>query len=56
MINKVAIKTFNLEDLIDRTIKIRSFKDKNLELIVAIDKITGDLFVLKEINHPDVIG
>ena len=47
-----AIKTFELKDLVERTVKIQSFKDRNIELIIAFDLKTGETFVLKEIRHP----
>ena len=53
--NKCTTKTFKLEDLVDRVIGIQSFRDKNIELIVAKDMKTGEFFVLKQINHP-VLG
>ena len=45
-------KTFKLEDLIGRVVEIRSFKNKNIELIIAQDINTGEYLVLKEIVHP----
>ncbi len=52
MFKDVKAKTFELEDLIDRVIGIQSFKDKNIELIMAKDLKTGEFFVLKQISHP----
>jgi hypothetical protein len=46
------IKTFDLPDLVGRTIKIRSFHEGGTELIVAQDAKSGEIFVLKEIVHP----
>ena len=48
----VKIKTFQLEDLKGRNVNIRSFTNENIEIILAIDTDTGDLFLLKEILHP----
>ena len=45
------IKTFELKDLVERTIKIQSFRNNNTELIMAFDLETGETFVLKEIKH-----
>ena len=42
--------TFVLEDLIGRVVRINSLKDKDVELIVAVDINTGEIFVLKEIR------
>jgi len=52
MFSDVKPKTFELEDLIDRVIGIQSFKDKNIELIMAKDLKSGEFFVLKQISHP----
>lgn len=52
MFKDVKIKTFDPEDLVGRTIAIQSLTDNHVELIVAKDLRTGDLFVLKEIHHP----
>ena len=53
MYKDVKVKTFELEDLIDRVIGIQSFRDKNIELIMAKDLKTGEFFVLKQISHPE---
>jgi len=52
MFKEAKVKTFNLEDLVDRVIGIQSFRDKNIELIMAKDLKSGEFFVLKQISHP----
>ena len=52
MFKDAKTKTFELEDLIDRVIGIQSFRDKNIELIMAKDLKSGEFFVLKQISHP----
>jgi len=51
MFNSIYIQTFDIYDLIDRIITIKSFKDGDIELIFAIDIETKELFLLKEIKH-----
>lgn len=52
MAGSITIKCFDLADLIGRRLEVRSFKDDHVELIIAFDIKTGDVFVLKEIHHP----
>lgn len=52
MIKEADIKTFVLEDLVGRKVEIGSFKSEGIELIVARDLKTGDIFVLKENRYP----
>jgi hypothetical protein len=47
------IPAFELEDLVGRTVFVRSSRDGNTELITAIDLMTREVFVLKEIIHTD---
>lgn len=47
----IDIITFKLEDLVNRIIDIRNFKDDNYELIVAQDINTKEIFIIKEIIH-----
>lgn len=51
MLTRVAIKTFELSDLVGRIISVRSFTEGGTELVVAVDLKTGELFALKEIHH-----
>lgn len=46
------IKSFNLQDLVGRTLEIRKLMDDNLILFVAIDISSGDLFALQTIDRP----
>jgi hypothetical protein len=48
------IKTFELEDLVGRNLDVKSFHDKNegIELIIAADTTSGEIFILKQIIHP----
>lgn len=49
------IKTFELEDLRGRNLDIKSLSDngeRNVELIIAADTASGEIFVLKQIIHP----
>lgn len=49
---KIAdIKTFDMPDLVGRTVKIRSFREESAELIIAHDVNSGEIFVLKEIFY-----
>ncbi len=52
MLDGVEVKTFKLEDLIGRVVKVQSFKDKHVELIIAQDLNSNELFLLKSIQHP----
>ena len=49
--DNIAIKTFDLIDLVGRTLIIKSFKDSENELIIAFDNKSGETFVLKSILH-----
>jgi len=53
MFKEAKAKTFSLEDLVGRVIGIQSFRDNNMELIMAKDLKTGEFFVLKQITHPE---
>lgn len=53
-IKSCDFKTFDLSDLVGKTLEIRSFKDGCCELITALDTKTGELFVLKTITHSQV--
>lgn len=49
------IKTFELEDLKGRNLDIKSLSDndeRNVELIIAADTASGEIFVLKQVIHP----
>ena len=46
------IKTFKMEELLGRTILIESFSGEEVDLLVAIDIHSGELFVLKEYFKP----
>jgi hypothetical protein len=48
------IKTFELEDLKGRNLDVKSFTSENVELIIAADTASGEIFVLKQIIHPTV--
>jgi len=49
----IKIKTFKLEDLIGRDLRIKKFKsDEGIDIITATDLDTGELFVLEQIRHP----
>jgi len=54
MFKGIEIKTFNLEDLTGKTLEIRSFcnNDSGTELIIGRDIKSGELYLMKEINHP----
>ena len=54
MFDKCKLKIFNVADLVGRSLNIQTFKDDDVELIVAVDTKTGDLFVLKETQHNTV--
>lgn len=45
------IKTFELTDLVGRTVCVRSFKEDSTEIIIAHDIKSGEIFVLKEIQY-----
>ena len=49
------IKTFDLADLVGRTVRVRSFKEDSTELIIAHDTKSGEIFVLKEIPYTSAI-
>lgn len=51
MFKDVPIKTFKLADLVNRKVSINSYRNKHIELIIAKDLVSGELFVLKEIKH-----
>lgn len=46
------IPTFEFEDIVGRTVSVKSICENNIELIVAIDIETKDSYMLKEIIHP----
>ena len=46
------IKTIQLEDLVGKTIEIRSFSDEGVELIIGRDIASGERYLLKEIHYP----
>jgi hypothetical protein len=46
------IKTFELEDLKGRNLDVKSFTSENVELIIAADTASGEIFILKQIIHP----
>ena len=48
----VCRQIFKFKDLVGRTINVRSFRDKDIDIIVGHDVDTGELFVFREINHP----
>lgn len=48
----MKVKVSKLKDLVGRKLLIRSFKDGNIELIVAQNVIDGEMFILEEISHP----
>ena len=49
--DSIYIQTFDIYDLLNRIITIKSFKDGDIELIFAMDIETKELFLLKEIKH-----
>lgn len=51
MFFRTEIKTFGLRDLKGRNVDIRSFREDYVEIIVAVDSKTGELFVLEEIIY-----
>lgn len=50
--NTKETKTFQIKDLVGKTLAIRSFRDDNVELIVAKDTDTGEVYIIQEIIHP----
>jgi len=52
MFKAIEIKTFQLEDLANKTLEIKSYFNANVELIIGKDIKTKELYLLKEINHP----
>lgn len=48
MFEAATFKIFKLSDLAGRYLRILRFTDENIELIVAKDVNTGDIFVLEE--------
>ena len=52
MFSDIKIKTFELGNLVGRNVSIMSFMSGGLELIIAIDTMSGELFVLDEKHHP----
>jgi len=51
MFKAIEIKTFQLEDLANKTLEIKSYSDADVELIIGKDIKTKELYLLKEINH-----
>lgn len=51
MFKDLKIKTFELEELSDRIVEIKTFKNGHTALVIARDIQTGDFFVLKQINN-----
>ena len=49
------IETFDLDDLVGRTVSVRSFKEGATEIIIAHDIKSGEIFVLKEIRYATAI-
>lgn len=47
MFGDTKVKTFELKDLVERTVMIRSFSSKEGMVILAIDTSSGELFVLE---------
>lgn len=52
MFTEVKIQTFELKDLVNRTLKILSLSSNHLELIAAKDLKTGEIFIIEEIRYP----
>jgi hypothetical protein len=49
------IKIFELEDLKGRNLDIKSLSEnteRHVELIIAADTASGEIFILKQIIHP----
>lgn len=47
MFDDIKIKTFELKDLVDRTLMIKMFKSCDGTITVGVDVNTGELFVLE---------
>lgn len=47
MFDTSKIRTFKLEDLIGRTLKIKRFEGEGAELVIAFEASTGESFLLK---------